>query len=594
MLSKDTHNNLRKILVVDDNPDIHHDFRTILDHSKKSIDTASLDQLEAEILGRKATSSDLTPRYQLSFAFQGQEAVKMVEEAIGQHDPFQLAFVDMRMPPGWDGLETIERIWHIDRQIQIVLCTAYSDYSWEQIEQHLRRTENLLILKKPFDVSEVAQMANTLSQKWLLTKAAQMKQDELEAVVQQRTRELQQTNAKLNTEIEERRQLAKQLIRAQKMEAIGTLAAGVAHDLNNILSGIVSYPDLLLHQIDPQNPIHPRLKLIQQSGRKAAAIVQDMLTLGRRVVTNQEPVDLRAVVAEYIQSPEWTKTQSYYSSVLLETQFDSHLSSVNGTEVQIVKCLMNLVSNAAEAMPDGGKIAISLKERHLAEAYIGYESIPPGHYVSLRVSDSGKGISSQDLEHIFEPFYTKKKMGRSGTGLGLAVVWGVVRDHNGFLDVQSRPGEGTVIDLYFPACERRTKVAASSEAANLLAERAHHVLVVDDVIEQRQIAAEMLVALGYSADAVPSGEAALAYLEKQPVDLLLLDMAMDPGIDGLETYQRAVAIHPGQRAIIASGFTKNERVQKALALGAAAFLNKPYRLKDLAEAVKQALSSKVM
>jgi two-component system NtrC family sensor kinase len=579
----------RKILVVDDNPDIHGDFATILIPEESA---ENLEQLEAEIFGSAQRPSGPTHEYLLSFAFQGQQALEMVDAALAEDDPFHLAFVDMRMPPGWNGLETIERIWQSDPDIQVVLCTAYSDYSWEEIEQRLHRTDNLLILKKPFDVSEVAQMASTLTRKWILLKTAQLKQEELEKLVDERTQELQESNRQLEDEIKERRRLQKQLIRAQKMEAIGTLAAGVAHDLNNILAGIVSYPDLLLRQVEPQSLMFKQLQLIQKTGYKAAAIVQDMLTLGRRAVISHDEIDLQNVVNDFLVSPEWFKTQSHHSKVDIQTRFDSGFFCLEGSEVQLTKALMNLASNAAEAMPMGGTITIGLCRRKLENPLVGYESIPPGDYLVLSVADTGEGIDTMDLEHIFEPFYTKKKMGFSGTGLGLAVVWGTVRDHNGYIDVSSSKEKGTCFDLYFPDSGIECIAPPELEAAQAPAgTKKYKILVVDDVVEQREIAVEILKTLGYEAQAVGSGEAALEYLNQCSADLLLLDMMMDPGIDGLETYRRALALNPSQKAIVASGFSKTERVQEALTLGASHFLNKPYRLQHLAETVRSALGA---
>jgi signal transduction histidine kinase len=577
----------RKILVVDDNPDIHRDFETILIPEQVN---GNLDQLEAEIFGSSRRPAGPAHEYLLSCALQGQQALEMVDAALAADDPFYLAFVDMRMPPGWNGLETIERIWQSDPDIQIVLCTAYSDYSWEEIGHRLKRTDNLLILKKPFDVSEVAQMASTLTRKWVLLKTAQMKLDELERLVDERTRALQQTNHRLEKEIEERRKLEIQLIRSQKMEAVGTLAAGVAHDLNNILSGIVNYPELLLQEVDPESTMYKQLQLIQKTGYKAAAIVQDLLTLGRRAVASQDRIDIERVVKDFLQSPEWSETLRQHPQVRFRTQIESGLFYLVGSEVQLTKALMNLVSNAAEAMSAGGTITIGLCRRKLDNSLAGYESIPPGDYFVLSVADSGTGIDPNDLQHIFEPFYTKKKMGCSGTGLGLAVVWGTVRDHGGYIDLTSSNMTGTRFDLYFPdtgiECISRPKMQAKQMPAGTTTQR---ILVVDDIIEQREIAVEMLKTLGYAAEAVDSGEAALTYLEQRPADLLLLDMIMDPGIDGLETYRRALAVNPRQKAIIASGFSKTERVQETLELGASHFLNKPYRLQHLAEAVRTAL-----
>jgi signal transduction histidine kinase len=577
----------RKILVVDDNPDIHHDFKTILIPEKP---TENLDRLEAEIFGPSEQPSGLTYEYLLSFALQGQQALEMVNTALAADDPFHLAFVDMRMPPGWNGLKTIEHIWQKDPDIQIVLCTAYSDYSWEEIEQRLCQTDNLLILKKPFDVSEVAQMASTLTRKWILLKTAQLKLDQLEKLVHKRTQTLQQTNRRLEEEIEQRRQLEKQLIRSKKMEAIGTLAAGVAHDLNNILAGIVSYPDLLLQQVDSQSLIYSQLQLIQTTGYKAAAIVQDMLTLGRRAVISQDEIDLKSVISDFLKSPEWSKIQSYHPKIHILTQIEPGLFCLVGSEVQLAKILINLVANAAEAMPADNNITIELYRRELNESFTGYESIPSGDYIVLSVVDRGDGIDPKDLEHIFEPFYTKKKMGRSGTGLGLAVVWGSVKDHDGYIDVKSNEKTGTRFDLYFPDTGLKCITRPEEEAGQTpVVANTHRILVVDDVLEQREIAVEMLKVLGYDATAVASGEAALVYLKQHTVDLLLLDMVMDPGMDGLETYRQVLTVNPEQKAIIASGFSKTERVLETLALGASHFLNKPYRLQHLDEVVKAAL-----
>ena len=581
----------RKILIVDDNPDIHRDFANILD---RPADTAELDRLEAEIFGgQKKAGQPIGYHYRLDFATQGQQALEMVQQAVDCADPYLMAFVDMRMPPGWDGLETIARLWQVDPLLQIVLCTAYSDYSWQAIQQRLGSTANLLILKKPFDVSEAAQMAATLTEKWRLFQKAAVKQEALAYMVEQRTSALQKANRQLRSEIEAREQLEKQLLRAQKMEAIGTLAAGVAHDLNNILSGIVSYPDLLLKQIDPQSPMYQKIQLIQKTGEKAAAIVQDMLSLGRRGVARQVSLNLATLVEEYLKSHEFATLKRHYANVRIDARKTPDAAVVMGSEAQLTKSLMNLVANAAEALSAGGIITIELANRRFDAPHEGYLVIPPGDYVALSVADTGEGIGEEDLEHIFEPFFTKKKMGRSGTGLGLAVVWGVVRDHQGFIDVVSRKDRGTRFDLYFPAAQTSVAEKAEETYADVGSGKQAFVLVVDDVAEQREIATALLQALGYRAEAVASGEAALEWLEQQPVDLLLLDMVMDPGIDGLKTYQRALMINPHQRAIIASGYTQSDRVGKILELGGSSFLRKPYRLHDLAQAVREALKDRI-
>jgi signal transduction histidine kinase len=413
---------------------------------------------------------------------------------------------------------------------------------------------------------------------------------QLENLVDQRTKQLVLSNQKLKREMTERKAVQDQLARAQRMEAIGTLAAGVAHDLNNILSGIVSYPDLLLMRLEPGSSLRKPLETVQASGKKASAIVQDLFTLARRGVTASEPVDLKHIVNEYLQSPEFAKLISYHPNVQIEKHFAPDLLNITGSAVHLSKTIMNLVSNAAEAIENGGKIAITLHNQYIDTPIQGYDHVQQGDYVLLKVADNGHGIAPHDLERIFEPFYTKKKMGRSGTGLGMAVVWGTIKDHQGYIDVVSIEGQGTTFYLYFPVTRRKY---ATDEPVRIDAYTGNGetVLVVDDVKEQREIAVDILNELGYRTDAVSSGEAAIAYLDKQSVDILLLDMIMEPGIDGLETYRRILKTHPGQRALIASGYSESDRVKQALKLGVGAYLRKPYTIDNLARMLFSELRS---
>jgi PAS domain S-box-containing protein len=390
--------------------------------------------------------------------------------------------------------------------------------------------------------------------------------------------------------ITEQKKLEAQLQRAQKMEAIGALAGGVAHDLNNILSGLVSYPELLLMEISEDSPLKRPILTIQNSGEKAAAIVQDLLTLARRGVAASQAVDLNQVISEYLNSPEYEKLILYHPNVRLRTDLEEKLLPVLGSPVHLSKTVMNLVSNAAEAMNNGGTISIVTENRYIDRPIRGYDHVEEGDYVTLTVSDKGVGIPQKDIEKIFEPFYTKKVMGRSGTGLGMAVVWGTVKDHKGYIDVQSKEGRGTTFTLYFPI----TRMEVTQEKAKLSFEeyrgKGESVLVVDDIEEQRVIAYELLSKLGYATKAVSSGIEAVDYMKTNSADLLVLDMIMDPGIDGLETYKRILKHHPGQKAIIVSGFSETRRVKEAQKLGAGAYVKKPYTLDKLGMAIKAALS----
>ena len=247
---------------------------------------------------------------------------------------------------------------------------------------------------------------------------------------------------------------------------------------------------------------------------------------------------------------------------------------------------MNLTSNAVEAIPGSGRVTISTLQATIDRPLSAYESIPAGRYVILRVSDSGNGINAQDLERIFEPFFTRKKLGRSGTGLGMAVVWGAVKDHNGYIDVESSPGKGSIFSLYFPAdVPAPDQNGASTDQPSYLGD-GESILLLDDVADQREIACAMLRELGYRVQAVDGGAAAVDIVRDQPFDLIVLDMIMDPGIDGYETYRRIAKIHPGQRAIVTLGFSESARVQKLKALGVTTYLRKPYTMEQLGLAIR--------
>ena len=387
---------------------------------------------------------------------------------------------------------------------------------------------------------------------------------------------------------DEKESLQAKLQRSQKMESLGLLAGGVAHDLNNVLSGIVSYPELLLLELPEGSKLRKPIETMQESGHRAAAIVQDLLTVARGVATTKEPLNLNDLASDYLNSPEFKKLKQFHSAVTIKTNLDSNLLNISGSHVHIRKVLMNLVSNASEAIDGIGNVTISTVNRYVDKPFKGYDDVTIGEYAVLVVSDDGSGISPSDLEKIFEPFYTKKVMGRSGTGLGLAVVWNVVQDHEGYIDVKSDEN-GTTFELYFPIT--RDEVSDKNLPIPIKDYKGdgETILVVDDVKSQREIACNMLDTLGYKAKTVPNGEVAVEYLKEHTVDLILLDMIMDPGINGRETYERIIKIHPNQKAIITSGFAETDDVKKTQKLGAGPYLKKPLTLEKLGIAIRDEL-----
>jgi CheY-like chemotaxis protein len=374
------------------------------------------------------------------------------------------------------------------------------------------------------------------------------------------------------------------------MEALGLLAGGVGHDLNNVLSGVVSYPELLLMDMRDDHPLRKAITTIRNSGLKAAAIVQDLLALARRGVMQTSVLDLNVdIVQDYLASPEYASLLAQHPGIRIETRLDAGLGRIKGSSVHIKKSLMNLIINAMEAQPHGGSIQIATANAHLDAPTGGPGKAAPGEYARLTVADDGVGIRQEDLQRIFEPFYTRKVMGRSGTGLGMAVVWGTIQDHHGAINVSSVPDQGSRFDLFFPV----TLEAGVPPAGSVpLAEYTGHgelILVVDDLEDQRQLVSAILQKLNYRVETAASGEAAEAFLRTRTVDLVLLDMIMDPGMDGLDTYRQIIQRHPGQKAIIASGYAENERVVEALALGADRYIKKPYTIENLAQSLRAAL-----
>jgi CheY-like chemotaxis protein len=295
------------------------------------------------------------------------------------------------------------------------------------------------------------------------------------------------------------------------------------------------------------------------------------------------------MVTGYIASPEHQRMVADCSHVRVEMRLDGDLLNIKGSSVHLRKTIMNLVLNAFEAQPEEGQILIRTFNRYVDKALKGYDHVSEGDYAVLEIVDQGVGIPPEDLNRIFEPFYTRKVMGRSGTGLGMAVVWGTVQDHDGYIDVESTVGQGSTFRLYFPATRETLSRVEAPLPIQAYMGKGERILVVDDVKEQREIATSLLGRLNYSVETVESGMEAVEHIKRQPSDLVILDMIMDPGIDGLETYRRMLAIRPNQRAIIASGYSENHRVREAQRLGAGTYVRKPYMLEKIGIAIRREL-----
>jgi signal transduction histidine kinase/CheY-like chemotaxis protein len=416
----------------------------------------------------------------------------------------------------------------------------------------------------------------------------------LKKQVRERTAELEWQYAERLQAEKEKVRLQQQVHRAKKMEALGLLAGGVAHDLNNILSGTIGYSDLLMKKIAEDSSLRSYLQGIHESGRLAAAVVADLLTISRDAATDRCIANLNEIVQEYLSSPEHQNLTQRFPEIEFKVELAEDLQNQSCSIIHMKKCIMNLTINAAEATRSG-IVILQTSNREITAGEITapakyHEAVQSGQYVLLSVVDDGPGIASEDIERIFEPFYTKKKLGHSGTGLGLTVVWSAVQEHQGFIEIKQRD-IGSHFNLFFPASTGRVDCKAHLLRDVEIEGKGEHVLVIDDEESVRTLAEKLLIYLGYSVSTVSSGEEAITFLNVQKVDLLLLDMLMEPGMNGYQTYKNIKEFIPNQKALITSGFSESRDVKQVQKLGAGAYVKKPYTLMELALAVKKELAS---
>lgn len=388
---------------------------------------------------------------------------------------------------------------------------------------------------------------------------------------------------------QEHQALREQLERAERMKSLAVLAGGVAHDLNNMLGPLVGYPELILRKLDEASPLRRKIQRIEDSAREAADVIQDLLTLARRGRYEMEPINLNTVVKTYFDSPAFEGLRRRSAPIELNINLSEDLPRISGSASHLGKVVMNLVVNALDAMPDGGILTIETSHHHYDRLLGGYGKIQSGEYVTLSVQDTGKGIDPEHLDKIFEPYFSKKAMGSSGSGLGLSVVYGVVKDHRGYYDVLSEPGRGTRFVVYFPVCYEISEQSCDVDDSDLTG--SERVLIVDDSPQQREVAEALISSLGYEATVVENGHEALEFLGRQSVDLVVLDMIMEKGFDGLDTYRELIKVQPGCPVVIVSGFSATERVAEMQRMGAGPYVKKPYTIKIIGRALRQALQT---
>lgn len=391
--------------------------------------------------------------------------------------------------------------------------------------------------------------------------------------------------------------LQKKLSKASKLNALGMMAGSVAHDLNNILTAIVSYPDLMLARMEPSNAYYNDIQKIQAAGKHAAAIVSDLVSITRSGECTTTVSDLNEVISAHLTSIEHSERLHSCPEISVDTDLQKGLRYIECAPQQINKLLLNLIGNSLEALQNKGTIRIVTRNTKLSKTIQNDAvALHPGDYVKLIVADNGPGVSSKNIDKIFDPFFSTKKKEKSGTGLGLSIVWTCVQDHKGWIEVK-KLDPGLAFEIYFPATDKPQPQPQPQKPHRINAIGSHTtydktVLVVDDQPDQTMVMERMLDTLGYKATSVESGEKAIGYLENNPVDIVLLDMLMGDGLNGRQTYQEILKIRPELKAIVVSGYSQKEEIENCRQLGISTFLDKPITIPILKEAIEQTLPQK--
>jgi signal transduction histidine kinase/ActR/RegA family two-component response regulator len=550
----------RRILVVDDNKAIHADIRKILLPSQTGQD--DLRATEAALFGEAENQSKI-PRFEIDSAYQGKEGFELIEKSLIENRPYAMAFVDVRMPPGWDGVETTATIWAKYPDLQVVICTAFSDYSWEQMLQRLGYSDRLVILKKPFDCIEVLQLAILMTEKWRLYQQAQLRLSDLERMVLERTAALEATNSKLalaNHELilatEKTQKLAQTALMASK--AKGDFLANMSHEIRTPMNGVLGMVDLLLHTsltVEQRDSC----KIIKTSADSLLCIINDILDFSKieagKMTVEKVEFDLYETITS---SVKLLAPQAKAKGLELDFVIDPAIgSTLIGDPTRLRQILLNLLNNAVK-FTEKGKVDLAVSR--LKET---------GEEIQLRlaITDSGIGLSEVDQKKLFQSFSqadasTTRRFG--GTGLGLAICRKLVEMMDGAIDVVSSPGKGSTFSVTVKlgkpnhASRPAAQAAPSGNGATLQPEssgstadsqfitpRDIRILLAEDNPINRIVAVKQLENLGYKAETVNNGLDAVEAHRKQPYHVIFMDCQM-PEMDGYEATKKIRQIESEQ------------------------------------------------
>jgi two-component system cell cycle sensor histidine kinase/response regulator CckA len=697
-----------RILVVDDNPAIHEDFRKILGTDAAADEFAGA---QADVFG-DLPSAATRLKFELSFAAQGERALELVQAAAAAGRRYAMVFMDVRMPPGWDGLETTQKLWEVDADLQVVICTAYSDKSWEEMMESLGHPERVLILKKPFDTVEVLQLAHALTEKWSLLQAARRNTKELERTVKVRTRELVASNMRLeaetashqaaaervreqamlleeardaiiladltgtilfwnrgaescygwtateaagqnvlallydgsasaevvaarqavmengswqgelaqktkegrvvtaecrwtlvrdatgrpksilgiNRDITEKKLLEAKFLRVQRLESIGTLAGGIAHDLNNILQPITLAMDVFRTQL-PASSLG-MVELVSGNAQRATSLVRQVLSFARGVEGERRPIQPNALAEEIASIVRETFPKAIdFQLCLAEGPWP-----LLGDSTQLHQVLLNLCVNARDALPDGGTLTLAVENIDIGRHEAAMQpDATAGRHVVFTVTDSGTGIPAALREKIWDPFFTTKEQGK-GTGLGLATTLSIVRSHGGFITLASEAGRGAAFRVFVPAREPASVAAAEPPPAggsDLQALHGHGelILIVDDEAPLLSVLRHTLQFFGYRVVSGTNGAEGLGAYSKNidEIKAVITDMVM-PVMEGPAMIGALKKLNPDVKVIATTGMSSEVSIETIRRLGVERIIAKPCATKAILLALREIIT----
>lgn len=572
-----------RILIVDDNRQIHDDFRKIL----CAPSPAPLANLEEALFGEPSEPRAHEPqerRFVLESAYQGQEGLQLLERGVANRDPFAVAFVDIRMPPGWDGIETTRRLWQEDPELQVVLCTAYSDYSWGQIVDQLGHTDRLLILKKPFDAAEVRQLALALTAKWAVLRKHEALLHRLESEVEARTHDLARANEQLRLEMQERLAVERKVRHLQKLQALGRLSASVGHEINNPLCFVMGNLELVEEGLtelradptaaQPWSDVRTSLDAAAEGTKRIAKIVEAMRGFSR-ADEQVEPADVTAAIET---ATALTRNELRHRAHL--TVRCEPVPPLRIGQHALEQVLVNLLINAAQAIAQGhaddNEIRVIVTAGRAGR-------------VGIEIGDTGHGIEPEVADHVFEPFYTTKPVGQ-GTGLGLPLCHELILAAGGELSLTSEPGRGTIVRIELPVADAQPSTPAPerTDEADGAAGRHAKILLVDDDPPILRVLQHAL--RSHETHVAHSGQEALALCQQQSFDLIVCDMMM-PDITGMEVYERMRRSHEAlaNRFVFITGGAIDQRTEEFLQLHASHCVRKPFTAKMIRDAITRHL-----